>query len=266
MTRNKDFKRLVRERMAKTAESYTAARAALLAEREVPAPVAGVWRSAGVGADAVRFRLGRNGVDVDRADRQHPAVRKWLRDNALDTDGELAFAVEEASMLETDEEAALVAAARMPSVPLRPGAISFVETVEVEAIRDGKRWLLTWPVLLTEFEASAAAGGTDLSWRLRTELGSQCDAVKIHFIEGTVALITATVTTDSAFASGLRFEATREDRVLATNGAYPGFIGSGPTRGAALKDLRDAIALYENDWRNQVDDDTAAYIENQDDD
>jgi hypothetical protein len=39
MTRQRSFKRLVRARMEKTGESYTAARAMLLSE-EAPAPVA----------------------------------------------------------------------------------------------------------------------------------------------------------------------------------------------------------------------------------
>jgi hypothetical protein len=57
MTRRKSFKRLVRVRMEKTGESYTAARAALLAPTEPTSierpPVLATWD------EAIRRRTGR---------------------------------------------------------------------------------------------------------------------------------------------------------------------------------------------------------------
>lgn len=268
MTEDKDFKKLIRSRMAKTGESFTTARSALLRASLTPdsPPAEPAWREAGAGSNAVRFRFGKAGLQVEHTDQRHATVLKWLRDNALDASTELSFALEEASLLETGEIAAVVQAARMPSMPLKPGVVTMVESVPIEAVRNGDHWLISWPVLLTEFELSDMAAGNDPKWRLRHELGPQCGEVQIHFIEAPLALITASVFADHDFAQGVRFEATRKGEIFATHEDYPGYLGTGPTKGAAVKDLRDQIDTHESDWRNQVDDDTAAYIMNQDDD
>ena len=80
MTRNKDQKRLVRARMGKTGESYTAARAVLLREQGardvVDAAPRAQWAAlAGMGDDAVAARTGRtwaqwvSALDADQAHR-----------------------------------------------------------------------------------------------------------------------------------------------------------------------------------------------------
>lgn len=66
MTRQKDLKRLTRARMAKTGESYTAARARLLAKRPAPpeqpapepAPAPGLAALAGMSDAAIRAKTG----------------------------------------------------------------------------------------------------------------------------------------------------------------------------------------------------------------
>jgi hypothetical protein len=84
MTRQKSFKRLVRTRMEKTGESYTAARASLLAaeEREVrDAPVLTL------SDEVIRRRTGRGWEEwfdlLDgwgAAERPHSEIARWLRE------------------------------------------------------------------------------------------------------------------------------------------------------------------------------------------
>jgi hypothetical protein len=82
MTEHKSFKRLVRARMAKTGESYTAARAQLLAgkeaDAEAPLPTSD---------DAIRERTGRGWEewfdildDWGAADRSHREIARWVAD------------------------------------------------------------------------------------------------------------------------------------------------------------------------------------------
>jgi hypothetical protein len=82
MTRQRSFKRLVRSRMAKTGESYTAARASLLApqereEAEQPALA--------TSDESIRRRTGRGWEEwfdlLDEwgaADRPHPEIARWV--------------------------------------------------------------------------------------------------------------------------------------------------------------------------------------------
>ena len=80
MPKDKDFKRLVRTRMQKTGESYTAARAVLL-ERRDPPP-ASYAELAGMSDDAVRKRTGRGWAEwVAELDRVE-AVTMLHRDIA----------------------------------------------------------------------------------------------------------------------------------------------------------------------------------------
>lgn len=86
MTKDKDFKRLVRARMEKTGESYTAARAHLLAKS--PPPLPDHHESvAGMKDDAVRKATGRTWPEwtaiMDRAGAagwKHAEIARWLRE------------------------------------------------------------------------------------------------------------------------------------------------------------------------------------------
>src|SRR5262245_22190620 len=82
MTRHRSFKRLVRARMGKTGESYTAARATLLA-----ADQSGVGTEAVLAAsdDVIRQRTGRSWEEwfdlIDEAglaDRPHREIARWV--------------------------------------------------------------------------------------------------------------------------------------------------------------------------------------------
>lgn len=86
MTRNRSFKRLVRARMAKTGQSYTAARAALL---NGPAPVASASTLDDVHLPtsdaAIRERTGRGWEewfdlldDWGAAERSHREIARWV--------------------------------------------------------------------------------------------------------------------------------------------------------------------------------------------
>jgi uncharacterized protein YndB with AHSA1/START domain len=82
MTRHRSFKRLVRARMQKTGESYTAARARLLAAEE-PAEVA--EPTLATSDDAIRDRTGRGWEewfdlldDWGAADRPHREIARWV--------------------------------------------------------------------------------------------------------------------------------------------------------------------------------------------
>ena len=84
MTRQKSFKRLVRARMEKTGESYTAARASLLtAER----PKATEGPALTMSDEAIRRRTGRGWEEwfdlLDEwgaVERPHPEIARWLRE------------------------------------------------------------------------------------------------------------------------------------------------------------------------------------------
>jgi hypothetical protein len=81
MTRQKSFKRLVRARMDKTGESYTAARATLLAaDKKAPEPPALTMSD-----DAIRRRTGRGWEEwfdlldeAGAAERSHREIARWL--------------------------------------------------------------------------------------------------------------------------------------------------------------------------------------------
>lgn len=82
MTTQKSFKRLVRSRMEKTGESYTAARAALLAAE---APKASEGPALAMSDAAIRRRTGRGWEDwfalLDEwgaAERTHPEIARWV--------------------------------------------------------------------------------------------------------------------------------------------------------------------------------------------
>ena len=84
MTRRRSFKRLVRARMEKTGESYTAARASLLAAEE---PKATEGPTLTMSDDAIRRRTGRGWeewFDVldqwDAAKRPHREIARWVRE------------------------------------------------------------------------------------------------------------------------------------------------------------------------------------------
>jgi hypothetical protein len=84
MTTQKSFKRLVRARMEKTGESYTAARANLLRADETPEEPKPVFT---VSDDAIRRRTGRGWeewleiLDTWGAmDQRHPEIARWLRE------------------------------------------------------------------------------------------------------------------------------------------------------------------------------------------
>lgn len=82
MTQQKSFKRLVRTRMAKTGESYTSARASLLAAAE---PMASQARVLATSDQEIRRRTGRGWEewfdlldDWGAADRSHREIARWL--------------------------------------------------------------------------------------------------------------------------------------------------------------------------------------------
>ena len=86
MPTNKDFKRLVRARMRKTGESYTAARAHLL-DRNRPLPKDCADR-AGMSDDAVRAKTGRTWPEwtraldaVEAAEWPHRRIADWVSEN-----------------------------------------------------------------------------------------------------------------------------------------------------------------------------------------
>jgi hypothetical protein len=82
MTRQKSFKRLVRQRMGKTGESYTSARAALLTAAE---PKASKQRVLATSDEEIRRRTGRGWEEwfdlLDEwgaAERSHREIARWL--------------------------------------------------------------------------------------------------------------------------------------------------------------------------------------------
>ncbi|MGH2969264.1 MAG: hypothetical protein ACRDK0_09395 [Solirubrobacteraceae bacterium] len=82
MTRQKSFKRLVRSRMGKTGESYTAARASLLAADE---PEATEQPALATSDEAIRRRTGRGWEEwfdlLDQwgaAERPHREIARWV--------------------------------------------------------------------------------------------------------------------------------------------------------------------------------------------
>jgi hypothetical protein len=82
MTRQKSFKRLVRSRMAKTGESYTSARAVLLAAKE---PDGGERPPLVTSDEAIRERTGRGWEewfdlldDWGAAERPHREIARWV--------------------------------------------------------------------------------------------------------------------------------------------------------------------------------------------
>ena len=84
MTRQKSFKRLVRARMAKTGESYTTARTALLVAQE---PKATDGPALSMSDEAIRRRTGRGWEEwfdlLDAwgaADRTHTDIARWVAD------------------------------------------------------------------------------------------------------------------------------------------------------------------------------------------
>jgi uncharacterized protein YndB with AHSA1/START domain len=84
MTRQKSFKRLVRARMEKTRESYTAARANLLAAEETQATVGPTLT---MSDQAIKRRTGRGWEEwfdlLDEwgaAERPHKEIARWLRE------------------------------------------------------------------------------------------------------------------------------------------------------------------------------------------
>jgi hypothetical protein len=84
MTRQSSFKRLVRTRMEKTGESYTAARASLLAAVE---PKAAEGPALTMSDEAIRRRTGRGWEDwfdlIDEwggVERPHAEIARWLSD------------------------------------------------------------------------------------------------------------------------------------------------------------------------------------------
>ncbi len=90
MTRQKSFKRLVRSRMEKTGESYTAARAKLLAAED---PKAAEGPALTVSDEVIRERTGRGWEewfelldDWGASERTHTETARWLRE-AQEVDG-----------------------------------------------------------------------------------------------------------------------------------------------------------------------------------
>jgi hypothetical protein len=84
MTRQKSFKRLVRARMEKTGESYTAARASLLAAEE---PKATDGPTLSMSEDAIRRRTTRGWEewfdlldDWGAVERPHKEIARWVAD------------------------------------------------------------------------------------------------------------------------------------------------------------------------------------------
>lgn len=84
MTKQKSFKLLVRTRMRKTGESYTAARAQLLATAGDP-PAAGVKPTLATSDDKIRARTGRGWEawfdmldEWGAAERPHREIARWI--------------------------------------------------------------------------------------------------------------------------------------------------------------------------------------------
>ena len=85
MTRQRSFKRLVRSRMEKTGESYTAARAVLLAGEEGPQAAEQPWLA--TSDERIRERTGRGWEEwfdlLDEwgaAERTHREIARWVAD------------------------------------------------------------------------------------------------------------------------------------------------------------------------------------------
>ena len=83
MTRQRSFKRLVRTRMEKTGESYTAARAVLLTAVEEPQQAAA--RTLATSDETIRRRTGRGWEEwfdlLDEwgaAERSHREIARWV--------------------------------------------------------------------------------------------------------------------------------------------------------------------------------------------
>ena len=83
MTRQRSFKRLVRARMEKTGESYTAARAVLLAGNEEPQEAEQQWLA--TSDERIRERTGRGWEEwfdlLDEwgaAERKHREISRWV--------------------------------------------------------------------------------------------------------------------------------------------------------------------------------------------
>jgi uncharacterized protein YndB with AHSA1/START domain len=87
MTRQRSFKRLVRTRMDKTGESYTSARAALLAATEPTTNRADTSAVLATSDERIRERTGRGWEewfdlldDMGAADRTHREIARWVAD------------------------------------------------------------------------------------------------------------------------------------------------------------------------------------------
>ncbi|MEV4460785.1 hypothetical protein [Microbispora sp. NPDC049633] len=88
MTVRRSFKRLVRMRMAKTGESYTAARAALLAARGPDGPDAAAAPVLTTSDEAIRRRTGRGWEEwfdlldgAGMAQRPHREIARWVAES-----------------------------------------------------------------------------------------------------------------------------------------------------------------------------------------
>ena len=88
MTEQKSFKRIVRSRMEKTGESYTAARAALLAAGDgAPKSASGAGPTLTASDEVIRRRTGRGWEEwfdmLDEwgaVDRSHKEIARWLQE------------------------------------------------------------------------------------------------------------------------------------------------------------------------------------------
>jgi hypothetical protein len=145
MTRQKSFKRLVRSRMEKTSESYTAARAALLAAEE---PKATEGPALSMSDEAIRRRTGRGWEEwfalLDgwgAAERPHREVARWVaEEHGIDGWGAQAVTVnyERARGLRAVGEHAdgfAITASKTVAVPVERLFDAFVD----ESLR--QRWL-----------------------------------------------------------------------------------------------------------------------------
>jgi uncharacterized protein YndB with AHSA1/START domain len=147
MTSNADFKRRVRERMAKTGESYTAARRMLIADGDRPDTAAYVFEPP-VADERVVEATGR-GLDAWFADldewgaasRSHTEIARWLREER-DVDGWYSQAItlgyERARGLRAPGQRAdgfVVGATKTVAVPVQ----RLFDAVHDEAVRE--RWL-----------------------------------------------------------------------------------------------------------------------------
>ena len=84
MTKDKDLKRLIRARMEKTGESYTAARSHIVSATSDPLPD-NYGEIAGMSDDAVHRATGRTWPEwtalldrVDAASMEHPAIAAYI--------------------------------------------------------------------------------------------------------------------------------------------------------------------------------------------